>query len=72
MSKGCTIHAFVQLSSKFSFSYLTNCIESPTKSLKSLLQGTGLDPNAKAIVQATRDMIQDLNATKHSKKSQAK
>ena len=39
----------------FSFSYFTNCIESPTKSLESLLQGTGVYPDAKAIVQATKE-----------------
>jgi len=34
----------------FSLSDFTNCVEKPTKSLESLLQGTGLDPDAKAII----------------------
>jgi len=52
----------------FSFSEFTNCVEKPYKSLESLLQGTGFDADAKAIVQATRQMISDLSAAKESRK----
>ena len=45
-------------------------VESPMKQIESLLRNTALDPDAKAIVRATRDLIQKINVENNSAKSQ--
>ena len=44
----------------YSVHFLTACVKSPTTTLESLFPGTGLDPDAKAIVRATLDMIRKI------------
>jgi len=50
----------------FSISVLIKYVESPTEQIESLLRDTALDPDAKAIVRATRDLLQQINAEKNS------
>ena len=49
----------------FSLNVLTKYVESPTKQIESLLRDKALDPDAKAIVRATRDLIHQICVEKN-------
>jgi len=53
----------------FSFNSFVHCVKSSTKTFTSLLQDTGLDPDAKVIVRATLNMRTEILAAQNASRA---